>query len=153
MRARWRRLPPVPKLSRPPRRFLRVTRRATTPQGSLARHGTVRTARGPTNMATVIHEAPDQSGSSVAVIAVIAIVVIGFLVLMFFFFNGYMGGPQVINMMQPAPVQGTPGTPGMPGAAGAPGAGGAGGAGGAAGAPGPRARTRRRPEPTLGDLV
>jgi hypothetical protein len=87
-------------------------------------------------MATVINEGPDQSGSNVALIVVIAIVAIGLLVAMFFWFNGYMGGPQVINMMQPAPLQGTPGTPGMPGAPGAPGAGGAGGAGGAPGAPG-----------------
>jgi len=84
-------------------------------------------------MATVINEGPDRSGNNVALIAVVAIAVIGLLVAIFFWFNGYMGGPQVINMMQPAPVQGTPGTPGMPGA---PGAGGAGGAGGAPGAPG-----------------
>lgn len=87
-------------------------------------------------MATIIRDGPDQSGSSVALIAVLAMFAIGLIVVMFFWFNGYMGGPQVINMMQPAPVQVTPGTPGMPGAAGAPGAGGAGGAAGAPGAPG-----------------
>jgi hypothetical protein len=88
-------------------------------------------------VATIINEGPDQSGTNVALVAVIAIVAIGFLVLMFFFLNGYMGGPRVINMMQPAPVQGTPGTPGTSGAPGASGAGGAGGAAGAPGVPGP----------------
>ncbi len=84
-------------------------------------------------MATTINEGPDRSGTSVGVIAVIAILAIGFLVLAVMFFSGYMGGPRVINMMQPAPVQETPGTPGMPGA---PGAGGAPGAPGMPGAPG-----------------
>jgi hypothetical protein len=88
------------------------------------------------NMAIVMNEGTDQSSNNVTLIAVVAIAVIGLLVAMFFWFNGYMGGPQVINMMQPAPVQGAPGAPGMPGAPGAPGAGGAGGAGGAPGAPG-----------------
>lgn len=72
-------------------------------------------------MATIIREGSDQSGNNVAVIAIVAIVAIAFLVLLFFFLNGYMGGPQVINMMQPGATQGTPGTPGMQGAPGAPG--------------------------------
>ena len=84
-------------------------------------------------MATIIREGSDQSSNNVALVAVIAIVAIGFLVLAFFFFNGYMGGPQVINMMQPAPMQGNQGTPGMPGGAGTPGADGAPGAPGAPG--------------------
>ena len=84
-------------------------------------------------MATVIREGTDQSGNNVALIAVVAILVVGLLVVGFFFFNGYMGGPRVINMMQPEPVQGTPGTPGMPGSTGAPGADGAAGAPGAPG--------------------
>lgn len=96
-------------------------------------------------MATVIHEGSDQSGTNVALIAVGVLVAIGVLVFAFFWFNGYMGGPQVINIMQPAPVQETPGTPGMPGAPGAPGAGGAGGAGGAAGAPGAPGSTATTP--------
>jgi hypothetical protein len=92
----------------------------------------VRAVRGMRIMATVIHEGPDQSGTNGVLIAVVVLIVVGLLVFMFFWFNGYMGGPQIITILQP-PVQGTPGTPGAPGA---PGAGGAGGAAGAPGAPG-----------------
>lgn len=68
-----------------------------------------------------VNDEPGQPGSNTVLIVLIVVVAVVVLGLAFFWSNGYMGGPRLINMMPNNPTQMmAPGTQGAPGPAGAP---------------------------------